>query len=281
MSDFDIAYGEFAGLDGTQEVGEQLFDVLFIRHTQFGIFMNWLAPGGIEGPAFLPSHVERPLRSVEVATDGFPFFRVVGGELAMFPDGGKAFKLETGHLMVRRVRRLLFQGIDRGTLDRTAPGREHFSRSGLVHHPQDLVHPMDAPVTQCAVGIVQKIAETFGMNDRAERSQRRGTAPQVPVETFGWFLIFCGLFLIATVVDEGTDHTDLARFSGSQEITTGDVMRRNASMSSHLHDSTGIACGVDHGPTFEDRVPDRFLDIDVRARFDGGDGDEGMPVIGA
>ena len=50
-------------------------------------------------------------------------------------------------------------------------------------------------------------------------------------------------------------------------------------MSADLHDAVGVACGFYHRDAFKDRVADRLFDIHVGSGFDGGDHNQGVPMI--
>src|SRR5262249_48693027 len=51
-------------------------------------------------------------------------------------------------------------------------------------------------------------------------------------------------------------------------------------MVAHLGDAIVLARGGDHGAAFADRVGERLLDEDVLAGAAGGDGGQGVPVVG-
>ena len=51
-------------------------------------------------------------------------------------------------------------------------------------------------------------------------------------------------------------------------------------MQAHLHDPLGLPGDFDHPPPLVDGLRERLLDIDVLARPTGGDGLQGVPVVG-
>ena len=94
------------------------------------------------------------------------------------------------------------------------------------------------------------------------------------------FLVLRRLFLVPAVVDEGSDHPDLSRFARLDELTPGQIMGRDTAMGPDLNNPASIASGGHHGASFENRVPYRFLYIDIGTGFDRSNRDQRMPVIG-
>ena len=131
----------------------------------------------------------------------------------MFPDRREPLEIEAGDLMIGGIAGLFGSGIDCGSFDRPPPRRKNLARGFFVHDPQNLIHPMDSPVAQCSIGIIQKIPKTFGVDDWTIRTQRTRSAPHVPVESLVGVLIFSRLFLVASIMDEGANHPNLSRFS--------------------------------------------------------------------
>ena len=77
--------------------------------------------------------------------------------------------------------------------------------------PLNLVEPVDAPIAELSVGVVEEVAEPAGVHLVVERAQRRGAAPHVPVHFFGNFGIVGGILFSAAAIDEAAlDHAQLA-----------------------------------------------------------------------
>jgi len=81
-------------------------------------------------------------------------------------------------------------------------------------------------------------------------------------------------------VDEAADHADVAELASADEVAAADVVRRDAAVRADLHDAAGGARGIHHRAAFHHGVTDRFLDVDVRTGFHGGNHRECVPVIG-
>ena len=105
--------------------------------------------------------------------------------------------------------------------------------------PEDLVEPVDAPVAESAVGVIEVIPEAARVDAAVPRglrgipriaagegAQRGGAAPHVPIEFLGngdggQRFLRAG----AAVVDEAADHADLTDFPGADELAAADVVR--------------------------------------------------------
>ena len=155
--------------------------------------------------------------------------------------------------MVRRVAGLLFAVSTGGPLIGRPPVEKTFARILLVHDPEDLVHPMDAPIAEGAVGIVEVIAKAARMNGPAPglafvawiaavvRPERSRTTPQIPIDSLGVSTLRSGFSGSAAIMDEGADHPDLADLAGADELAPGDVVRRDATMCADLYGFAGLA----------------------------------------
>src|SRR5579863_9965194 len=203
MPDLDVRHGTLVRLDTLDEVGPQLANVLVVRLIQMRVLVDgwFLGICGVERPAVEPTHVERPLRAVEIASD-IGLLGFVAGIEAMLPGGGERLELEAHHL-----------GIGSGGVvaqDVTPAGREHPARILLLRPPQDLVHPVDTPVAELAVGVIEKLPEALGMDLLVEGMQGRGTAPEVPVEPLRRGRILYPLAFAARIMYEGAHHADPA-----------------------------------------------------------------------
>ena len=68
--------------------------------------------------------------------------------------------------MIRRVGGLLVRREHGRSLDRPAAGGEDALRPLLAGDPEDLVEPVNAPVAERAVGVVEILAEAARMDAR-------------------------------------------------------------------------------------------------------------------
>ena len=97
--------------------------------------------------------------------------------------------------MVGGVRGLLLGREDGRAGNGAAAAGENAFRILFAGDPEDLVEPVDAPIAERAVGVVEVVAETARMNAAVagadgggarvaavERAERSGAAPHVPVE---------------------------------------------------------------------------------------------------
>ena len=108
-----------------------------------------------------------------------------------------------------------------------------------------------------------------------------GAAPLIPVHAAGRRGVGRGLFFAAGAAgDKHSDHSDAADFAGADKVHAGSMMRADAAMQSHLDDAVGGLGGAQHGLALGDGMAGRFFHKQMRARFQGGNGGQGVPVIG-
>ncbi len=150
----------------------------------------------------------------------------------------------------------------------------------LFGPPENLIQPVDPPITERAIGIIEEVAKALGVHLGIERSQRRRPTPEIPIQPSGNLGIRDHSASPSTVMHEGTHHSDLAGLTFFQELHARDIMWRYASMRPDLHHSIGITCRLDHRGAFENGVTDRFLDIHMRSDFACLDHGQRVPVIG-
>src|SRR6266545_590152 len=290
LDGFDVAHRPFAGSDGLQKISPEFLDILIVRLVQFRVFVNdrLLVVRRVKGPAFGPTLVERALGAVKITADIFALLGVVTGKLTMLPAHREMLELKYRHLMVGGVAGLFLLVQDGRAFDRPAAGREDSARPFLVQDPKDLIHPVNTPIAERAVGVVEVVAKSTRVNApvprgvdvaAVERSQRRGAAPHLPVEFLRRLDVFARRLGSAAVMDEGADHADLAGLAGTDELATRNIVRRNAAVRADLHHAVVLARGIHHRAAFLDRVADRFLHVNVRAVFHRFDHDEGMPMV--
>ena len=142
----------------------------------------------------------------------------VAGELAMLPDAGEFLEFVSRDLVIGRVGGLFFVVEMRRAGDGAAAGAEDALRIFFLGPPEHLVEPMDAPIAERAVGVIEKIAPAAGMKFAVERAQRRGAAPEIPIHIFGGALLRLRVFVAAAAVGEKAHHADFAdccRISGT------------------------------------------------------------------
>ena len=116
-------------------------------------------------------------------------------------------------------------GIDWSTFDGTASCREYPPRILFFGPPENLVHPVDPPIAQCAVAIVEKLAESFRVYLGVKWSQGTGPAPHIPIKTLVRFFILFWCLRSSSVMHKGTYHTDLAGLAFLEKFHTGNIVR--------------------------------------------------------
>src|SRR5438874_1819123 len=83
---------------------------------------------------------------------------------AVLPVEGERVELEHRDLVVRPVGGLLLAVVDGRSGDGPASRREDLPWPLFLRPPEDLVHPVNAPVAELAVAVVQEVAEALGVN---------------------------------------------------------------------------------------------------------------------
>src|SRR5690348_4275693 len=113
-----------------------------------------------------------------------------------------------------------------------------------LHEPQRLIDPMDAPVAELTVGIIEEMAVAERVNLLVEGPQRRRPAPHVPVHPRWRLAVRLRLFWSAAAgVYEALDRPDLADLSGSDELACRDIVWRHSAVGPHLDNAIRFACG--------------------------------------
>src|SRR6185436_10294432 len=125
--------------------------------------------------------MERAVGAVIVGTD-FMFLGIILGEAAMFPHASELLELIHGHLMVGCVTRLFLIVEHRGAADGPAGCRINAMRIFLLAPPEHLVEPMNAPVAQLAVAVIEILSPAAGMDFRIKGTHGGEAAPQIPVQ---------------------------------------------------------------------------------------------------
>src|SRR5438105_2164123 len=128
--------------------------------------------------------MEDALSAIENRADAFAF-DALPGELAVFPGGGEILEAVRGDLMIGGIGGLAFGRIHGWTFDRAAAGGKDGFGMLLVHQPEHLVEPVDAPVAKLAIRVVKKLAEAQRVDFAIKRTKRRGPAPGFPVQPRG------------------------------------------------------------------------------------------------
>src|SRR5689334_1650785 len=105
MNFLDIRDRLAAGLDATQEIAPELFDILPVRLVELCLFVNrFAAIHGIERPSVVPAHVECSFSSVEVAPYVLALLSRVARKLAMLPNHVHLLELERRDLVIWCIR---------------------------------------------------------------------------------------------------------------------------------------------------------------------------------
>src|SRR6476620_2008209 len=122
--------------------------------------------------------------------------------------------------MVGCIRRLLVRCKHGWPFDWPAAGREDAFRPFLVRDPENLIEPMNAPLAERAIRVIEVLAKASRVDAAVaravERSQRRGAAPHIPIETGRNRL--GGQWLLRAVADrrgEAAHHADRAHLAGA------------------------------------------------------------------
>src|SRR5688500_15651540 len=108
--------------------------------------------------------------------------------------------------------------------------------------PEHLVEPMDSPIAELAVGVIEITAKAARMNRAAPRliffariaavirPERRGSAPHLPIEFLRNFLRRQRFLATAAIMDKAADHANFANFARANKFPAADIMGRNAAM---------------------------------------------------
>src|SRR5205814_383637 len=119
---------------------------------------------------------------------------------------------------------------------------------GDASEPLDLVEPVDAPVAELTVGVVEEVAPA-ALDQAVVGAQRAGAAPHVPVELCaGLGVVGCALGASAAAEGEAADHPDFADVTVGEELAGTDVVRPHAAVEADLTNFSGVAGGLPDGP---------------------------------
>src|SRR5881296_823742 len=260
MRDFNAGRRRTLFDNGVEKISPKQLEIVAIRLLQLGILMNGLIPsiGGIECPTVPPTDVQCALGAVKISAD-LVSFCIVACEAAMFPYAGEFLELECRDLMVRRVGGLFLLIDDDRTSHRSAARAEHALRVLFLRPPEHLVEPMDAPVAECSVRVVEEIAPATWMELGVERTKRRGSAPQIPIHAVGRFSVGRRNFPASGAVSEKAHHSHFADRAGLEEFHAADMVRTDAPMKSHLHNFAARSRGTQHCAALVDGVAGGFL----------------------
>src|SRR5262249_35703471 len=149
----------------------------------------------------------------------------------------------------------------------------------LFGPPQYLVHPVNTPVAELPISVVEKLAKALWMNGLVELPVRSRAAPHIPIHSCRHLGIRSRLAGAARVMHKSPDHAYFAGLPRLQKLHPRDVVRRSAPVRSDLYDAPGFSSCPDHCSTLADGVAYWLLNVDVSARPDSGDGNKRMPVI--
>src|SRR5215468_4511396 len=121
---------------------------------------------------------------------------------------------------------------------------------------------MDAHVSDRAVAVLHVIAPAAGMDIGAERAHGGGAGPHFVIESFRWRLVWW-VADAAPSVAISLDEANPAQASFLDQLAGLEQVGGTAALCAHLHDTTVLTRGRDHGLTFEDVHTNGFLDIDI------------------
>ena len=112
-----------------------------------------------------------------------------------------------------------------------------------------------------------------------ERTQRRGSEPEVVVHAGGHRAVGDHADRIAATIHDGLARVNLPESAVAQELDGLAEQRPAATLRAGLHDAVVAARCVDHPPSFDDVVADRLLAVDVLPGLARHDGHQRVPVI--
>src|SRR4051812_37243157 len=116
----------------------------------------------IKRPAIPPADVQDAFGPVKVSSDAV-LLRIIFPEMAVLPGARKVFEFVNGGQMVRRIGGLFLFVQDRRAADGTAARAKNSPGILFFGPPQDLIQPMNSPVAESSVGVIQKTAPAAGM----------------------------------------------------------------------------------------------------------------------
>src|SRR5688572_20654759 len=182
-----------------------------VRFLQLRIFMHdaFAAPGWIKRPAIPPADVQQSIFAIEVSADAM-FLRSIAAKATMFPNAGKLLEFVSCDLMIGCVTCLATRIVDRLSAHLPPTCAKDSARIFFFAPPEHLVEPVNAPVSERAVAVIEKIAPATWMQLFVERTKRRGSAPAIPVERIRRFFICARRFRPAVGMREQADHPNFA-----------------------------------------------------------------------
>src|SRR5262245_29429995 len=136
----------------------------------------------------------------------------------MLPETGKFLEFVRGDLVVGRVARLAAAVVDWFTFDLASARAKDAFRIFLFGPPEHLAQPVNAPIAEGLVSVIEKIAPAAGMKLFVERTLRGGATPHLPIHSFGRLLVSIGIFFASTAQREKADHANLPDCARSQEL---------------------------------------------------------------
>ena len=155
----------------------------------------------------------------------------------------------------------------------------------LVERPLDDVEVVSTEVGDVAAGVVVEPAPVRVEAGGAERSVCGGAEPEVVVQSVGdrGGLGLGGVAVVVAVItgEADADLFEFAETAIADEFGGHAEVNVTALLGAGLPDDIGLANGVAHEAAFGDGEGEGLFAVDVFAGAGGGDGVEGVPVVGS
>src|SRR5688500_3403053 len=207
-----------------------------VRFLQLRIFMHdaFAARGWIKRPAIPPADVQQSIFAIEVSADAM-FLRSIAAKATMFPNAGKLLEFVSCDLMIGCVTCLAARVVHRLSAHLPPSRAKNSTRIFLLAPPEHLVEPVDAPISERAVAVVERIAPAAWMQFLVETTNPCRSGPPAPDQPIGRFFVCARSCRAAVGMREQADHPHFTDCAGAKKIHATDVVRTDAAVQADLN----------------------------------------------
>lgn len=162
-----------------------------------------------------------------------------------------------------------------------AAGGDDALRPFGAHGPESDVDEVDAPVGHETAGIVPEPAEVEVEAVFVEGAGGCGAEPEVVIDAGGDGGVGGAAGVLDPVeVGPAADLADFADLSGADQFDGFGIVLAAAPVGAHLGDAIVAAGGIAEDAAFADGGGEGLFDVNILASLEGGEGGDGVPVIG-